>query len=101
VPSEKPDKEMVDLAVELIERKSGKFDPEDFHNHYGEALRELVDKKMKGHKIRAPHEEKAPSGKVVDLMAALKKSIGEAPSKPKVKAGGAPASRRQASGRKR
>ena len=91
---------MVDLAVELIERKAGKFTPTEFHNHYGEALRELVDKKMKGHKIRASHEERPPSSKVVDLMAALKKSIGEAPAKPKVKTG-TPASRRQASGRKR
>jgi DNA end-binding protein Ku len=101
VPNEKPDKEMVDLAVELIERKSGKFTPMEFHNHYGEALRELVDKKMQGHKIRAPQEDASPRGKVVDLMAALKKSIGEAPAKAEIKAGGASASRRQASGRKR
>jgi DNA end-binding protein Ku len=78
VPSSKPDKEMVDLAVELIERKSGKFTPEQFENHYATALRELVQKKLKGHKIRAPHEEAAPGGaKVIDLMSALRKSIGE------------------------
>ena len=51
VPSDKPDKEMVDLAVELIERKAGKFDPEEFENHYHTALKELVDEKLKGHKI--------------------------------------------------
>ena len=78
---------MVDLAVELIERKSGKFDPEEFENHYHTALKELVDQKMKGHKIIAPHEEAAPRGKVVDLMAALRKSIGEVPAKPGVKTG--------------
>jgi DNA end-binding protein Ku len=98
VPSEKPDKEMVDLAVELIERKSGSFKPDEFENHYHSALKDLVDQKMKGRKIIAPHEEAAPRGKVVDLMAALKKSIGEAPAKPKVKTG-RPAERRQASGR--
>ena len=54
---------------------------------------------MKGHKIIARHEEAAPRGKVVDLMAALRKSIGESPAKPKVKAGGALAERRQSSGR--
>ena len=55
VPTEKPDKEMVDLAVELIERKAGAFKPDEFENHYGTALRELVDKKVKGQKIiRAP-----------------------------------------------
>jgi DNA end-binding protein Ku len=90
VPSTKPDKEMVDLAVELIERKSGKFAPEQFKNHYADALRELINKKMKGQKIIAPHEEVAPGGaKVIDLMAALRKSIGEGEkgkAKPKAKA---------------
>ena len=99
VPTAKPDKEMVDLAVELINRKSGKFKPEEFENHYATALRELVEKKMKGQKIIAPHEEAAPRGKVVDLMAALKKSIGEAPAKAKVKAGAPPAPR-SAAGRR-
>ncbi|MFZ1991649.1 MAG: Ku protein, partial [Alphaproteobacteria bacterium] len=90
VPSAKPDKEMVDLAVELIGRKSGKFTPDQFKNHYAEALRELVNKKLKGQKIIAPHEEVAPGGaKVIDLMAALRKSIGEGgKTKPKVKAKG-------------
>jgi DNA end-binding protein Ku len=101
VPNQKPDKEMVELAVELIERKAGDFKPEEFENHYHTALRELVDEKMKGHKIRAPHEDATPSGKVVDLMAALRKSISDAPGKSKVKAGGAPAQRRQASGRRK
>jgi DNA end-binding protein Ku len=100
VPNEKPDKEMVDLAVELIERKAGPFKPEQFENHYHTALRELVDEKLKGHKVRAPKEEATPSGKVIDLMAALKKSISDAPGKAKVKAGGAPAQRRQAGRRK-
>jgi DNA end-binding protein Ku len=77
VPTAKPEKEMVDLAVELIERKSGKFRPDEFKNHYAAALRELVNKKMKGQKIVAPHEEMAPGAKVIDLMAALRRSIGE------------------------
>jgi DNA end-binding protein Ku len=100
VPTAKPEKEMVDLAMELISRKSGKFEPEEFENHYATALRELVDKKMKGQKIIAPHEDAAPRGKVFDLMAALRKSIGEVPGKPKVKTGTSPAGRRQASGRR-
>jgi DNA end-binding protein Ku len=88
VPTGKPDKEMVDLAVELIGRKSGKFTPDQFKNHYATALRELVNKKMKGQKIVAPHEEAAHSAKVIDLMAALRKSIGEGKVKPKSKGGG-------------
>jgi len=91
VPTARPDKEMVDLAVELIGRKSGKFTPAQFNNHYAQALRELVNKKMKGQKVVAPHEEVAPGGgKVIDLMAALRKSIGEGgKAKPKAKAKGA------------
>jgi DNA end-binding protein Ku len=100
VPSAKPDKEMVDLAVELIKRKSGSFKPEEFENHYVAALKELIDKKMKGRKIVAPPEEHEPRTRVTDLMSALKKSIGEVPEKPRVKAGGAPAQRRQASRRR-
>jgi len=78
VPSLKPDKEMVDLAVQLITKKSAKFSPERFKDHYASALRELISKKMKGQKIIAPHEEPARGGaKVINLMEALKKSIGE------------------------
>ncbi len=90
VPMAKPDKEMVDLAVQLISKKSGQFKPEAFVNHYQEALQALVQEKMKGHKIIAPQEEARPAGtNVVDLMEALKRSIGqqggaakEAPPKP-------------------
>jgi DNA end-binding protein Ku len=99
VPNEKPDKEMVELAVELIERKAGAFKPDEFENHYHSALKELVDEKLKGRKIRAPQEQATPGGKVIDLMAALRKSIGEAPAKGRVKAQ-APADRRQAGGRR-
>lgn len=78
VPSLKPDKEMVDLAVELIERKAGTFTPKQFEDHYATALHDLINKKLKGQKIKAPHEEVSPAGaKVIDLMSALRKSIGE------------------------
>lgn len=78
VPDIKPDKEMIDLAIELIGRKSGTFKPKEFENHYTVALQELINRKLKGQKIVAPHEEQ-PSGsaKVIDLMSALRKSIGE------------------------
>jgi DNA end-binding protein Ku len=75
VPSTKPDKEMVDLAVQLIEKKSSTFDPKKFEDHYATALRELVEEKRKGHKIIAHHEERPQGANVVDLMEALKRSI--------------------------
>ena len=77
VPTAKPQKEMVDLAAQLIDQKSAPFKPEAFHDRYQVALKELVQQKMKGHKIIAPHEEARPTGtNVVDLMEALKRSIG-------------------------
>ena len=53
----KPDKEMVDLAVELIDKKSGPFHPEQFEDHYQTALKKLVQAKSKGRKIIAAPEE--------------------------------------------
>ena len=76
VPPEKPAKEMVDLAVQLITQKSAPFRPEKFEDHYQTALRELVQEKLKGHKIiAAPEQPRIKGGNVVDLMAALRASI--------------------------
>ena len=44
VPGTKPDKEMVDLAVQLIGKKSGAFKPDKFEDHYQTALKALVQK---------------------------------------------------------
>lgn len=85
VPTAKPDGEMVDLAVQLIEKKSGPFRPEKFEDHYATALKALIRDKLKGRKIVA-HEEDVPrGGNIVDLMEALRKSVGggAAPAKPK------------------
>lgn len=87
VPDAKPAKEMVDLAVQLITNKSSKFAPDKYEDHYQTALHDLVQAKLKGRKIIAPSEETRPKGtNVVDLMEALKKSVGQsakAPTKPK------------------
>jgi DNA end-binding protein Ku len=85
VPTEKPAKEMVELAVQLIAKKSGAFHPEKFEDHYQTALKELVQEKLKGKKIiAAPEAPRALGGNVVDLMAALRASIeGKRPSRPK------------------
>ena len=85
VPPEKPAKEMVDLAVQLITQKSAPYRPEKFEDHYQTALKELVQEKLKGHKIiAAPEEPRIKGGNVVDLMAALRASIeGKKPAKAK------------------
>jgi DNA end-binding protein Ku len=76
VPGTKPDKEMVDLAVQLIGKKSGAFKPEKFEDHYQTALKALVQDKLKGRKIVAHEADRPKGGNIVDLMEALKKSVG-------------------------
>lgn len=83
VPDEKPQKEMIDLAVQLIKQKSAPFKPEQFEDRYQQALKVLVQQKMKGQKVIAPEEEGRPSGaNVIDLMEALKKSVKQPAEKP-------------------
>ena len=75
IPDLKFDADLVDLAKELIERKSGRFNPAEFKDAYTTALRDLLEKKMKNEPIRESAEE--PQGAVViDLMEALKRSLG-------------------------
>jgi DNA end-binding protein Ku len=79
VPSAKPQKEMIDLAVQLVDKKSGSFEPKKFEDHYGTALKELVQEKMKGHTVVANEAERPSGTNVVDLMEALLRSVGEGP----------------------
>jgi DNA end-binding protein Ku len=81
VPTTKPDKEMVDLAVQLIGKKSAAFKPDKFEDHYQTALKALVQDKLKGRKIVAHEDERPKGGNIVDLMEALKRSVGAAPEK--------------------
>jgi DNA end-binding protein Ku len=70
------------MASMLIERKAGEFDPKEFHNRYVDALHRLIEEKQKkkGEKIIEDPDADAPPPKgsnVIDLMAALKKSLGD------------------------
>lgn len=83
-----PDPELLDLAATLIDKKTAPFEPGEFHDRYVDALHKLIDKKAKakGKRILEDVEEPTrPSGaNVIDLMAALKKSVtggGAAPAK--------------------
>lgn len=74
-----PDDELLDLATTLIDKKTGKFDASDFHDRYVDALKELIERKKKGKTLNIEADEGTgdPRGaNVVDLMAALKKSLG-------------------------
>ena len=89
----KPKKELLDLAQTLIDQKSAPFDAGEFEDRYVEALKKLIDKKAKsksGKKVieDVDEPEAGSGGNVIDLMAALKKSVGDdkASSKSKSKA---------------
>jgi DNA end-binding protein Ku len=74
VPDAKADDEMLDLALHIIKKKAGRFDPTAFDDRYDAALVELVKAKMEGRKITPP-KPPAPT-KPSDLMEALRQSAG-------------------------
>jgi DNA end-binding protein Ku len=94
----KVDPEMITLAMQLIERQSQNYDPADLEDRYDTKLRELIEAKAAGgHLIEAPEEHYAP-GNVIDLAAALKKSLAAAaapPAKGRPKAKDKPAPKRR------
>jgi DNA end-binding protein Ku len=69
-------KDMLDLAKHIVNQKSGNFEPEKFEDHYETALVDLINQKRAGKPI-TPKER--PRGEnVVDLMEALRRSVGGA-----------------------
>jgi DNA end-binding protein Ku len=77
----KPDPDLLEMAETLIEKKAGEFEPSEFHNRYVDALKSLIEEKRKkkgGLVIQDPDDEAPARGSnVIDLMAALKKSLGD------------------------
>jgi DNA end-binding protein Ku len=74
LPDAKADDEMLDLALHIIKKKAGRFDPTTFDDRYDAALVELVKAKMEGRKITPPKPPAAT--KPSDLMEALRQSAG-------------------------
>jgi DNA end-binding protein Ku len=69
-------KDMLDLARHIVNQKSGRFEPDKFEDQYESALVELINQKRAGKPI-VPKER--PRGEnVVDLMEALRRSVGGA-----------------------
>lgn len=96
IPEAKPDPEMLDLAEKLIAQKTTKFDPKDYPDRYEAALMAMIKEKLKGHK---PIIAAAPErGNVVNLMDALKASLGQQkpPAKSRSKAAPEPAATEEA-----
>jgi DNA end-binding protein Ku len=68
---------MLDLAKHIVSHKARTFDPEKFEDHYETALVDLINQKRAGKVIRPKERPKGES--VVDLMEALRQSIGRRP----------------------
>jgi DNA end-binding protein Ku len=73
--------EMVAIAGAIIRQRTGDFDPSTFRDRYQEALQGLIEAKMKGLVIK-PRAVSTPPP-VIDLMAALKRSLAEEAAIPK------------------
>jgi DNA end-binding protein Ku len=67
------DKSELEMAAQLIEQYSGKFNPEEYRDTYRDALCEIIQAKRRGEEVRveAEPEPEAPT----DLMAALRASV--------------------------
>ncbi|HXS08035.1 MAG TPA: Ku protein [Rhizomicrobium sp.] len=73
IPAARPDKQMIEIARKIIEQREGAFEPEKFEDRYENALRDLIRRKQKGEKLVTA--EPVEEDNVIDLMAALKKSL--------------------------
>src|SRR5467141_36503 len=69
-------KDMLDLAKHIVNQKAGQFEPDKFEDQYETALIDLINQKRAGKPITA--KERPRGENVVDLMDALRKSIGGA-----------------------
>ena len=105
IPDDEPDADLLDLASTLIEKKTAKFDPQEFHDRYVDALRDLIERKRKskGRKIIEEKDDDASAkgSNVVDLMAALKKSMGASGAKTEDKPAAKKAPAKRAPAKKR
>jgi DNA end-binding protein Ku len=72
-----PDEELLDLAKDLIKRKTAKFNPEIFRDRYTQALRDLIEAKAR-HQVPVDESEEPAEterGNVIDLVEALRRSV--------------------------
>ncbi|WP_338537591.1 Ku protein [Janibacter terrae] len=86
------------MARMLIDELAGDYDPDEYEDDYAQAVEALVRAKVEGGEVQAVEEDEEESGEVVDLLAALARSVekakasrGEAPAPAKASAKKAPA----------
>jgi DNA end-binding protein Ku len=79
-------KDMLDLARHIVNQKTGNFQPEKFEDHYETALVDLINQKRAGKPITPKERPKGEN--VVDLMEALRRSVGGRAAESEVKSPG-------------
>ena len=75
---EEPKPQELQMAKLLIETLAGDYDPSEFEDDYADAVHALVKAKLEGGEVKRLPEAPAASGEVVDLLAALQKSVAAA-----------------------
>jgi DNA end-binding protein Ku len=99
IPNVKLAAEMRELAAHIVEKKAGHFDPSKFEDRYENAVIALVKSKKTGKPVELP---KAPQpSNVINLMDALRKSIGSERAETRPKAAKSTARRKPKSAAKR
>ncbi len=69
------DKRELDLAIELVNSWTTKFNPKKFKNEFREDLQEAIEEKAAGKKLKKTSAKRPATGKVINLLDALKKSL--------------------------
>jgi DNA end-binding protein Ku len=64
-----------DVAVQLIENLTAKFEPEKYHDEYRRELMKMIQSKVDGEEIIEPARIDVTLPKVINLMERLKKSV--------------------------
>jgi DNA end-binding protein Ku len=92
----KTDPEMVALAKQLTDRQTTEYDPSDLEDRYETRLRAMIEAKLKGEGIDVSEPAEPDRSNVVDLMAALRKSLGQEAAPKKAPQSSAPAKPKRA-----
>jgi DNA end-binding protein Ku len=97
IEDEKVPKDMLELAMHIVDTKRGKFEPLKFEDEYEDALQDLLKKKQKGEKIERPKEPARSN--VINLMDALRQSVKSQPASRERGKPGKPSTRAHKKGR--
>jgi DNA end-binding protein Ku len=74
IPDAQPPAAMIEIASKIIEQLEGPFEPEMFRDRYEDALRDLIQSKLKG-KAKTITAAEPEDTEVDDLMEMLKQSL--------------------------